>query len=402
MIKKIHGGITAAKGFRAAGLHSGIKSGRNPDLALIATDHRCSSAAVFTTNRAAAAPVIITRRYSRNGNFQAIVANSGSANACTGRAGLFIAEQMAAITGNLLGIPSVRVAVASTGKIGAPPPLKSLQTGIPRAVSALSTKGSRKAAAAIMTTDTFTKEAAVQLNILGKTVTIGGIAKGAGMIHPDMATMLAFLTTDARISSLELKKILKAAVDLSFNMVSVDGETSTNDMVVCLANGAAENESVEKNQAALRAFQAALEAVCTELAKMIARDGEGATKLAEIRVLGAKREDTARIIARRISQSPLVKTAFLGEDANWGRIAAAAGSAGVEFDPARVNILFDNVAVVRNGVGLGPAAEREAARVLGKQSFTVTLDLRSGKHSATAWTCDLTEEYIRINTAYRS
>jgi glutamate N-acetyltransferase/amino-acid N-acetyltransferase len=401
-MKNVHGGITAVKGFRAAGLHCGIKSGRSPDLALIVADCRCSSAAVFTSNRAAAAPVIITRNHSQDGNLQAIVANSGSANACTGAEGLAIAEQMATITGKLLGISPRRVAVASTGKIGAPPLLKALQSGIPRAISALSEKGSRKAAAAILTTDTFTKEAAVQVRILGKTVTIGGIAKGAGMIHPNMATMLAFLTTDVRISSARLQKMLTAAVDQSFNMVSVDGETSTNDMVVCLANGAAENESIERSPAARRAFQEALDAVCINLAKMIARDGEGATKLAEIRVIGAKREDAARIIARRISRSPLVKTAFLGEDANWGRIAAAAGSAGVEFDPARVSIFFDDVAVVQNGVGLGPTAERKAARVLGNRSFTVTLDLRSGKHSATAWTCDLTEEYIRINTAYRS
>jgi glutamate N-acetyltransferase/amino-acid N-acetyltransferase len=309
---------------------------------------------------------------------------------------------MATITGKLLGISPRRIAVASTGKIGAPPLLKALQAGIPRAISALSEKGSRKAAEAILTTDTFTKEAAVQVRILGKTITIGGIAKGAGMIHPNMATMLAFLTTDARIPSARLQKMLTAAVDQSFNMVSVDGETSTNDMVVCLANGAAENESFERSPAARRVFQEALDAVCTELAKMIARDGEGATKLAEIRVIGANREDAARKIARRISQSPLVKTAFLGEDANWGRIAAAAGSAGVEFDPSRVSIFFDNVAVVQNGLGLGPAAERKASRVLGNKYFRVTLDLRSGKHSATAWTCDLTEEYIRINTAYRS
>jgi glutamate N-acetyltransferase/amino-acid N-acetyltransferase len=401
-MKKIQGGITAVKGFRAAGLHCGIKSGRSPDLALIASDHRCSSAAVFTLNRAAAAPVIITRNHSRNGNLQAIVANSGSANACTGAEGLAIAEQMAMITGKLLGISPRRIAVASTGKIGAPPLLKALQTGIPRAISALSEKGSRKAAEAILTTDTFTKEAAVQVRILGKTVTIGGIAKGAGMIHPNMATMLAFLTTDARIPSARLQKMLTAAVDQSFNMVSVDGETSTNDMVVCLANGAAENESIERSPAARRVFQEALDAVCTTLAKLIARDGEGATKLAEIRVIGANRENAARLIARRISRSPLVKTAFLGEDANWGRIAAAAGSAGVEFDPTKVSIFFDNVAVVQNGVGLGPAAERRASRVLGNKYFTVTLDLRSGKHSATAWTCDLTEEYIRINTAYRS
>ncbi|HTN43273.1 MAG TPA: bifunctional glutamate N-acetyltransferase/amino-acid acetyltransferase ArgJ [Nitrospiria bacterium] len=401
-MKKIQGGITAVQGFRAAGLHCGIKSGRSPDLALIAADHRCSSAAVFTLNRAAAAPVVLTRNHSRNGNLQAIVANSGSANACTGAEGLAIAEQMATITGKMLGISPRRIAVASTGKIGAPPSLKALQSGIPRAISSLSHKGSRKAAEAILTTDTFTKEAAVRVRILGKTVTIGGIAKGAGMIHPNMATMLAFLTTDARIPSARLQKMLTAAVDRSFNMVSVDGETSTNDMVVCLANGAAENESIERSPAARRAFQESLDAVCTELAKMIARDGEGATKLAEIRVVGAKNEDAARSIARRISQSPLVKTAFLGEDANWGRIAAAAGSAGVEFDPARVSIFFDNVAVVQNGVGLGPAAERKAARVLGNKYFTVTLDLRTGRHTATAWTCDLTEEYIRINTAYRS
>lgn len=390
------------KGFRAAGLHCGIKSGRRPDLALIAAEHRCSSAAVFTTNRAAAAPVIITRKHSRKGRLQAIVANSGSANACTGRKGLAIAERMAAITGERLGIPPGRIAVASTGKIGAPPSLKALQTGIRRAVSALNAKGSRKAAAAIMTTDTITKEAAVKVRILGKTVTIGGIAKGAGMIHPDMATMLAFLTTDARISSTRLQHMLKAAVDQSFNMISVDGETSTNDMVICLANGAAENESIERSTAAGRTFQAALDAVCTELAKRIAQDGEGATKLAEIRVTGAGSKNAARKIARRISQSPLVKTAFLGEDANWGRIAAAAGSAGVEFNPARVSILFDNVTVVRNGEGLGPAAEKKAARVLGKRSFTLTFDLQSGNHSATAWTCDLTYEYIRINAAYRT
>jgi glutamate N-acetyltransferase / amino-acid N-acetyltransferase len=401
-MRTIKGGITAVPGFLASGIHCGIKKVNLPDLAMITANHPCSSAAVFTQNRAAAAPIVITREHARSGRLQAIVANSGSANACTGRKGLTVAEQMTKITGAFLGIPADRVAVASTGKIGEPPPLQALRTGIPKAISALKANGSRKAAAAIMTTDTYSKESAVQVRVLGKTVTVGGIAKGSGMIHPDMATMLAFLTTDVRISSARLQKMLKSAVDQSFNMVSVDGETSTNDMVVCLANGAAENKSIEKFPAARRAFQSALDAVCTELAKRIARDGEGATKFAEIRVTGARNPETARKIARRISKSPLVKTAFLGEDANWGRIAAAAGSAGVEFDPGRVNISFDKVRVVQNGVGLGPAAEKRAARVLGKESFSVTIDLRTGKHSATAWTCDLTEGYIRINTAYRS
>ncbi|HEY5649219.1 MAG TPA: bifunctional glutamate N-acetyltransferase/amino-acid acetyltransferase ArgJ [Nitrospiria bacterium] len=402
MMKKISGGLSAIPGFLSTGLHCGIKTSRKPDLAVIAADHPCTAAGVFTTNRVQAAPVLVTRKHIRNGTLQAVVINSGMANACTGKPGLLIAQKMAQLTGKELAISPYLVGVSSTGKIGAPPSLKALRTGIPRAVSRLKPNGGRKAAEAIMTTDTFPKETAVRFKLLGKTVTLGGIAKGSGMIHPDMATMLAFLTTDLKISPGLLKKMLKSAVDRSFNMISVDGETSTNDMVLCLANGRAENRSLERSPAAKKVFQAALDAVCAELAKMIARDGEGATKMAEIRVIGASTQTAARRIARRISVSPLVKTAFLGEDANWGRIASAAGAAGVAFDPDRVSISFDHVPVVRNGIGLGETAEKKAARVLRKKSFTVTLNLRSGTHSATAWTCDLTNDYIRINADYRT
>ena len=401
-MKKIKGGITAVNGFRAAGLHCGIKSGSLPDLAILTAAYPCAAASVFTTNRVKAAPVLVTQKHSQNGLLQAIVVNSGMANACTGKKGLAIAEKMAVLTGYHLGIPASLIAVSSTGKIGAPPSLKALESGIPRVVSALSNKGSRKAAAAIMTTDTFVKETALQLRILGKTISIGGIAKGSGMIHPKLATMLAFITTDIRISSGLLQRMLKNAVDQSFNMVSVDGETSTNDMVICLANGKAGNRSMDSSPAVKKVFQAGLNMVCTDLARMIVRDGEGATKMAEIHVCGAKSKSDARKIARRISRSPLVKTAFLGEDANWGRIAAAAGDAGVNFDPDRVAISFGHVPVVRNGIGLGEAAEKKAARVLRKKSFELTINLQMGNHSATAWTCDLTKDYIRINASYRT
>jgi glutamate N-acetyltransferase / amino-acid N-acetyltransferase len=280
--------------------------------------------------------------------------------------------------------------------------MKALRAGIPKSATHLNPNGSRMAARAIMTTDKIMKEAAVRLKIGGRTVTLGGIAKGSGMIHPDMATMLAFLTTDIRIKPALLRRMLTSAVNRSFNRITVDGETSTNDMVLCLANGRAGNTDLAESEKDRSRFQAALDSVCTELAKRIVRDGEGATKFVEIRVRGAVTPRQAGIIAMRVADSNLVKTAFFGADANWGRIMAAIGAAGANVNPDRISLAFDHVPLVKNGVGLGKTADRKATRVLKQRSFCLTIDLHAGTASATAWTCDLTYDYIRINAAYRS
>ena len=401
-MKSVQGGITAVPGFLASGIHSGIKKIKAPDLAMIFSKDPCTAAGLFTTNRVTAAQVRLTREHVKSGTLQAIVANSGNANACTGSHGEVVAREMAELAACHLGISSEQVAVASTGVIGDPPPIETLRTGIPQAVKRLSSKGGRNAARAIMTTDRRPKEAAIRVDIAGRIVTLGGIAKGSGMIHPNMATMLAFLTTDLSIESSRLREMLTSAVNRSFNMITVDGETSTNDMVLCLANGRARNADLERSAGARLKFQAALDAVCIRLAKMIVQDGEGATKLVEVRVRGAADSHQAKIIAMRVANSNLVKTAFFGEDANWGRIMAAIGAGGVEVNPDRIDLFFDRVALVKNGIGLGKAADQRATRVLRQRSFTLTIDLHAGESSATAWTCDLTNEYIRINAAYRT
>ncbi len=401
-MKTIKGGITAVPGFLASGIHCGIKKVKAADLALIFSKEPCAAAGLFTTNRVIAAPVRLTQNHIKSGRLQAIVANSGNANACTGPRGETIAREMAERTARRLGIAPELVAVASTGVIGEPLPLEAIRSGIPKSVKMLNARGGRNAARAIMTTDKKFKETAVQLKIGGRTVTLGGIAKGSGMIHPTMATMLAFLATDLRVEPSLLQVMLTTAVNRSFNMITVDGETSTNDMVLCLANGRAGNPDLNRSETARLSFQSALDAACLQLARMIVQDGEGATKFVEIRVRGAINDAGAKAVALCVASSNLVKTAFFGADANWGRIMAAIGAAGVDVNPDRISLAFDHVPLVKKGIGLGKAADRRATRVLKQRSFSLTIDLHAGTASATAWTCDLSYEYIRINAAYRS
>ena len=408
MLKPVQGGVTAVAGFRAAGIHAGIKKVRKPDLALIVADKTCSTAGVFTTNRFAAAPVYLTKQHLKSGQLQAIIANSGCANACTGIQGEADAQEMAELTAKQLGIPRHLVGVASTGVIGEPLPMERLRTGIPRLVKALRTKGSHRAAQAIMTTDTFPKEAAVQAVIDGRSMTVGGIAKGSGMIHPNLAgptrgaTMLAFLTTDAAIDPPLLQQTLQTAVDLTFNMITVDGETSTNDLVLCLANGRVKGPKLPAASPALDAFQSAVTEVCLTLAKMIARDGEGATKLVEIVIRQAKDLAQAKTVGMAIARSPLVKTAFFGEDPNWGRIMAAMGASGVDLDPHRIDIYVEEIPLVKGGLGLGKEAEKKASQAFKKHSFSLTVDLHTGPTTAQLFTCDLSTDYVKINAAYRT
>ena len=399
-MKELSGGITAVTGFLASGIYAGIKKVEKKDLALIFSEKPCAAAGLFTKNEVKGAPVIISQRNSKKGVGQAIVANSGNSNACTGKQGIKDAEETAVLTAKALNIKPNLVCVASTGVIGEPLPMEKIRNCIADAALKLSKEGGRDAAEAIMTTDTFLKEKAVQIDIGGKTVTIGGIAKGSGMIYPNMATMLSFIATDAKIASRDLKSALKAAVDKSFNMTTVDGDTSTSDMVICLANGMS-GVSITKGKG-LKAFQEALTYICTELAKMIVKDGEGATKFVEIKVKGAKTFNDAKKIGMAIANSNLVKTALFASDANWGRIMAAIGYSGVKVNTDKIDLFFNNIKMVGNGIGLGIDAEREATEVLKQKEFAITVDMRLGKAEAAVWTCDFSYDYVRINAAYRT
>lgn len=398
--KEVPGSVAAPRGFRAAGLHIGLKRYRK-DLALIVSQERAAAAATFTTNRVQAAPVHVTREHVQGGFLRAIVCNSGNANACTGPQGMADARRMAELTAAALGVAPQEVAVASTGVIGVPLPMDKIASGIHKAAQLLSTEGGRDAAEAIMTTDKVPKELAIELEIKGRPVRIGAIAKGSGMIHPNMATMLAFVTTDAAIEPAALQAVLRRSVERTYNRISVDGDTSTNDMVVVLANGLAGHAPLTLDDPELARFEQALDYVNTALAKAIARDGEGATKLIEVRVVGAAGEADAVQAARTIARSNLVKTAIYGEDANWGRIVCAAGYSGVDFDPERVDVFIGPLPVARDGRGLAFDEER-AKEILRASEVTVTVDLKAGPAAATAWTCDLTENYVKINASYRS
>jgi len=394
-------GVTAVEGFRAAGLHCGIKKNGLADLALLVADRPSTAAAVFTRNRFPAPPLQVTRRHLRGGVAQAVVVNSGNANAFTGEIGLRDAEAMASTAAEKLGIPTRRVLVASTGVIGVRLPMDKITKAIPVLTSRLSFDRGHEAAEAIRTTDMFTKEVAVSGRVERAEVTIGGMAKGSGMIHPNMATMLAFLTTDVQIPPPLLQQGLRKVVDGTFNAITVDGETSTNDMVLCLANG----RSVAKIGAAgtaFRQFVALLTNACEALAKMVVKDGEGATKRIEIVVTGAKDNRSARRVAMTVAKSPLVKTAFFGEDANWGRIVAAIGNAGTPIDPNKIDLTFGDVALVRRGRSLGAAAETAASLYLREKDLQLTIGLSAGRGRATVWTCDLSGDYVRINAAYRT
>lgn len=398
---EIDGGVTAPSGFQAAGLYCGIRKVKK-DIAMIKSDVPAAVAAVFTQNKVVAAPVTVDKMLlaGGNGTCTAIVVNSGNANACTGEQGMRDAWAMVEATADALGIPNEQVLISSTGVIGQFLPIDKVRHGIVQLPTFLAADGSNDAAQAIMTTDTFSKEVAVEFEAHGKIVRIGGIAKGSGMIQPNMATMLAFVTTDAAIAQPLLQKSFSRMIDKSFNRISVDGDTSTNDMAAILANGAS-GVTLEAATPEFAEFELALEHVVVKLAKMIARDGEGATKLVEIVVKGAKSEQEAVLAARAVANSNLVKTAIHGEDANWGRIISAVGYSGIEFDPANVSLSFGEVPVLLPNYTI-VLDEARAKETLSKENITITIDLSQGTQEATFWTCDLTKDYIHINASYRS
>jgi glutamate N-acetyltransferase / amino-acid N-acetyltransferase len=400
-MKNIVGGVAAPKGFKAGGMACGIKKTQKLDLALIASDVPAVAAGIFTTNLVQAAPLLVTKRHLKNGVAQAIIANSGNANACVGPVGDEAAERMAEAAAKWLKIAKESVLVASTGVIGVPLPVEKIEIALEPKLDLLKVNGGAEAAQAIMTTDTFPKETAVEFDLDGVPVRIGGIAKGSGMIHPNMATMLGFVTTDVAISQELLHKVLARAGEVSFNRITVDGDTSTNDCLLVLANGMAGNKPIEADGPGYQKFLEALTQVCLELAKLIARDGEGATKFVEIKVTGAKTEAEAVKIGKSVATSNLVKTAIFGEDANWGRILAAAGYSGVQFDPSQVDIFLGELLVCRGGVGLA-FDEVKAKQILEQKDLLITLMLREGKAEASVWTCDLSYDYVKINGSYRT
>lgn len=401
-MKKIKGSVTAPQGFLAQGVCADLKKIDKRDIALIYSEVPCIAVGTFTTNVVRASSVDISRQHLGNGRAQAIVANSGNANACTGEQGWNDTLLMAQITGQSLDIDPRDVVVASTGVIGANLCMEKIEKGIRQAAANLSPEDGYNAAQAIMTTDLISKEIAVEIELQGKPVRIGAIAKGSGMIHPNMATMLAFFTTDACLENICLEKAFKQAVKQSFNMISVDRDTSTNDMAVILANGLAGNPVInDVDSDDYKLFQEALQAVAVTLAKLIARDGEGATCMIEVQVKGASTQENARQIARSITGSNLTKAAVFGKDANWGRILAAAGYSGVEFDPNRVDIYLGGEKMAENGMGLH-FDEEQARRELEKDPVVITVDLKSGSESAVAWGCDLSYDYVKINASYRS
>ena len=404
-MKMIEGGVCAARGFTASGVHCGIRKNREKkDLSLIFSEVPAACAAVYTTNLVKGAPLVVTRNHLADGVAQAVICNSGNANTCNAD-GIEIAEKMSELASSALGIRSGDVIVASTGVIGQPLDLTPIAAGIPRLVRALSPSGGADAAEGIMTTDTVKKEIAVEFTAGGKTCRIGGIAKGSGMIHPNMATMLVFLTTDVSITSGMLQKALSGDIANTFNMVSIDGDTSTNDMVTVLANGMAGNETITEEGEDFSAFMKALNTVTVGLCRMIAGDGEGATRLLECVVTGAADEPTAKTVAKSVICSSLLKAAMFGADANWGRVLCAIGYSGAAVDVGRIGVAFRSAAgtveVCRNGAGLD-FSEEKAKEVLLEKEIEILVDLGAGGASATAWGCDLTYDYVRINGDYRT
>lgn len=395
----IPGGICAPLGFTAAGVKTGIKSQVKEDVAVICSERTAAAAGMYTLNKMCAAPVTVTKRHLADGYGRAIVVNSGCANACTGDQGMKDAVIMAEETAKALNIQPRDIAVASTGVIGAFLPMEKVTAGIRQACGNLSTQGHDTTMRAIMTTDTFAKEIAVEFPLGGHVARIGAMAKGAGMIEPNMATMLSFITTDVLIQPAILHKALHGAVEKSFHAISVDGDTSTNDTVIILANGMAGHPVIDKEDEMFAAFCAALEHVCIYLAKLIARDGEGATKFLEITVRGAKDFAEAKLAAKSIANSPLVKTAFFGQDPNWGRIVCAAGYSGAEMEPGKTDLWIGGYKIVAGGKGTGFAGD-ELTKVMSEKDITVVLDLGVGEASATVWTCDFSYEYVRINGEY--
>lgn len=399
-MRSIDGGVTAAKGFLAAGVRCGIKQ-QGPDLAVIYSPHECTAAGVFTTNAFKAASVLDNIDLIKSGLGRAIVANSGNANACTGERGLKDVRRIRELAASLLGVPAAQVFNASTGIIGVPLPMEKVEAGIRAAAAALSEDGGSDAAAAIMTTDTRIKTSAREFEIGGTTVRVGGICKGAGMICPSMATMLCFLTTDVAIEAPALQQALKAAVEPSFNSLTVDGDMSTNDTVIVLASGASGCSRILPGTPEYTVFQDALAAVCIDLARMIAADGEGATKLVQIHVSGAVSSADAKRAAMAVANSPLVKTAVFGQDPNWGRVLCAVGRSGASVDPNRVSLWFGDVKIVENGEPL-PIEPADARGPMLMKQLNITVDLGVGTESATVLTCDLSYDYVRINAEYHT
>ena len=401
-MKQVESGLTAVQGVRAAGIHAGIKAADAKDMTLIATDTPAAAAGVFTKNSVTAAPVIMCREHLSDGQAQAVIVNSGNANACTGEVGMANARRMASLTAEQLGIDAALVLVSSTGVIGQQLPMDKIENGIQTAAEALSTEGGNDAAEGIMTTDTHPKSVAVEVEIGGAPVRIGGIAKGSGMIAPNMATMLSYLTTDARINAETLQTALNRVADDTYNLLTVDTDRSTNDTVIILATGRADNtEIVEADGENYEAFCEGLQFVCTELVKMLARDGEGATKLVEVIVKRAKNREDADKAARAVAESPLVKTAIFANDANWGRIMMAIGKSGAAFDPYQVNVWLADYQLVKDGMDAG-YDEDTATALFAEDPVRITIDLRAGDAEITMWTCDYSYDYIRINADYRT
>lgn len=401
-LRIVKGGVCSAKGFRAAGVAAEIKyKGRN-DVALIVADEPCAAAAVFTTNKVAAAPVLYDREIVKGGKIQAILANSGCANACTGELGLRDAKLSALVTAGELGISPKHVLVASTGVIGRPLPMDRLLAGMKAAVKKLGRTPAHGLAAekAVMTTDTKPKQACATVRIGGKTVTVGGMSKGSGMIEPNMATMLGFITTDAAVTPAMLRRALYLAINKSFNRLVVDGDESTNDSVFLLASGKAGNAAITKAGRDFDAFREALEAVCISLAKQMATDGEGATKFVTVTVKGAKSEKDAARAARAVAKSPLAKTSWFGRDPNWGRVLAAVGYSGADVVDMRAEVFYDRVWAFRCGKVADAAQLKKLAKVLKKDAFEVVVDLHLGKGESSVYTCDFSLDYVHINADY--
>ena len=404
-MKIITGGVCAARGFKANGIHCGIRKNHSKkDLALIVSDVPASAAAVYTTNLVKGAPITVTKANIADGKAQAVICNSGNANTCNAN-GIEIAEGMCALVQQHTGVAASDVVVASTGVIGQPLDLTPIAAGMAELAEGLSCEGGMNAAHAIMTTDTVPKETAVEFTLGGKTCCLGGIAKGSGMIHPNMATMLVFITTDCAISPAMLQKALSSDIATTFNMISIDGDTSTNDMVSVLANGLAGNDEIVAEGKDFDTFMKALNTVTVHLCRMIAGDGEGATKLLECKVTGAADVATAKTVAKSVICSSLLKAAMFGADANWGRVLCAIGYSGADVDVNRVDVAFRSdvgiVKVCKGGAGI-PFSEEIAKAVLLRKEIEILVELNSGEAAATAWGCDLTYEYVKINGDYRT
>jgi glutamate N-acetyltransferase/amino-acid N-acetyltransferase len=393
-------GKKGCPGFQAAGVNCGLKENGRKDLGLIYSEVPSNVAGVFTQNRIQAAPVLLNRQRITRGVCRALIVNSGSANCCTGEQGMRDAVNMAGFAAAGVGVAEDEVLVSSTGVIGEPLPMEKIKIAVPALIDALHGEGIHDFAEAIMTTDTVPKVISRRGELDGKVFTVTGVAKGSGMIRPDMATMLCFVMTDIHASPVLLKEMLKAAVDLSLNRITVDGDTSTNDTVLLMANGRSGAEVL--NDAQREVFQPVLHDVLITLAKWLIKDGEGATKLVEIVVTGAGSDQDARRIADTVSNSNLFKTALFGEDANWGRVLAAVGRAGVAVDPEKMDVWFGPVLMVQDGMSCGKTAEAAATKILKKSEFDITIDLKSGRGHATVFTCDFSIDYVKINADYRS